>query len=99
MIPSTKVVPMSLPKSLLKSLLKYKTKEVNRSSRLKKLLQKSTLVLLMFMAAGCSTRDPETYCTDMRVIKVPQVQCVYVSPTTTICSKKEVFRPVCANWA
>lgn len=99
MIPSTKVVPMSLPKSLPKSILKYKTKEVNRSSRLKKLLQKSTLVLLMFMAAGCSTRDPETYCTDMRVIKVPQVQCVYVSPTTTICSKKEVFRPVCANWA
>lgn len=99
MIPSTKVVPMSLPKSILKSLLKYKTKEVNRSSRLKKLLQKSTLVLLMFMAAGCSTRDPETYCTDMRVIKVPQVQCVYVSPTTTICSKKEVFRHVCANWA
>lgn len=99
MIPSTKVVPMSLPMSLPKSILKYKTKEVNRSSRLKKLLQKSTLVLLMFMAAGCSTRDPETYCTDMRVIKVPQVQCVYVSPTTTICSKKEVFRPVCANWA
>ena len=95
MIPSTKVVPMSLHKSLLKN----KTKEVNRSSRLKKLLQKSTLVLLMFMAAGCSTRDPETYCTDMRVVKVPQVQCVYVSPTTTICSKKEVFRPVCANWA
>lgn len=99
MIPSTKVVPMSLPMSLPKSILKYKTKEVNRSSRLKKLLQKSTLVLLMFMAAGCSTRDPETYCTDMRVVKVPQVQCVYVSPTTTICSKKEVFRPVCANWA
>lgn len=91
MIPSTKVVPMSL--------LKYKTKEVNSSSRLKKLLQKSTLVLLMFMTAGCSTRDPLTYCTDMRVVAVPQVQCVYINPTTTICSRKEVFRPLCANWA
>lgn len=95
MIPSTKVVPMSLHKSLLKN----KTKEVNRRRRLKKLLQKPTLVLLMFMAAGCNTRDPLTYCTDMRIVAVPQVQCVYVSPTTTICSKKEVFRPVCANWA
>jgi len=95
MIPSTKVVPMSLHKSLLKN----KTKEVNRRRRLKKLLQKPTLVLLMFMTAGCSTRDPLTYCADMRIVAVPQVQCVYVSPTTTICSKKEVFRPVCANWA
>lgn len=99
MIPSTKVVPMSL--------LKYKTKEVNSSSRLKKynrsttgVLQKLTLVLLMFMATGCVSRDSDAeYCTDMRVVPTQEFNCTYANPWSVICTRKRVYKPVCARWA
>ena len=88
MIPSTKVVPMSL--------LKYKTKEVDCSSR----LQKLTLVLLMFMATGCVSRDSDAeYCTDMRVVPTQEFNCTYMNPWSVICSRKRVYKPVCARWA
>jgi hypothetical protein len=88
MIPSTKVVPMSL--------LKYKTKEVDCSSR----LQKLTLVLLMFMATGCVSRPSDAeYCTDMRVVPTHEFSCSYMNPWSVICSRKQVYKPICARWA
>ena len=88
MIPSTKVVPMSL--------LKYKTKEVDCSSR----LQKLTLVLLMFMTTGCVSRDSDAeYCTDMRVVPTQEFNCTYMNPWSMICSRKRVYKPICARWA
>ena len=88
MIPSTKVVPMSL--------LKNKTKEVDCSSR----LQKLTLVLLMFMATGCVSRTSDAeYCTDMRVVPTQEFNCTYMNPWSMICSRKRVYKPVCARWA
>ena len=92
MIPSTKVVPMSL--------LKNKTKEVDCSSRLQKLLQKLTLVLLMFMATGCVSRSSDAeYCTDMRVVPTQEFNCTYMNPWSMICTRKRVYKPVCARWA
>ncbi len=85
MIPFTKVVPMSL--------LKYKTKEVNSSSR----LQKLTLVLLMFMAAGCTSIQEQQSCTDVRVVPTPEFKCTYTNPWHMVCTNKRVYRTVCAN--
>lgn len=88
MIPSTKVAPMSL--------LKNKTIEVDCSSR----LQKLTLVLLMFMATGCVSRPSDAeYCTDMRVVPTQEFNCTYMNPWSVICSRKRVYKPVCARWA
>ena len=110
MIPSTKVVPMSL--------LKYKTKEVDCSSRQQKyyssttgvqqkynrsttrVLQKLTLVLLMFMATGCVSRPSDAeYCTDTRVVPTEEFNCTYMNPWSVICSRKRVYKPICARWA
>ena len=99
MIPSTKVVPMSL--------LKNKTKEVDCSSRQQKynrsttgVLQKLTLVLLMFMATGCVSRPSDAeYCTDMRVVPTQEFSCTYTNPWSVICTRKRVYKPVCARWA
>ena len=121
MIPSTKVVPMSL--------LKNKTKEVDCSSRQQKyyssttgvqqkyyssttgvqqkynssttgVLQKLTLVLLMFMATGCVSRTSDAeYCTDMRVVPTHEFNCTYMNPWSMICSRKRVYKPICARWA
>ena len=99
MIPSTKVVPMSL--------LKNKTKEVDCSSRQQKyyssttgVLQKLTLVLLMFMATGCVSRTSDAeYCTDMRVVPTHEFSCTYMNPWSMICSRKRVYKPICARWA
>ena len=98
MIPSTKVVPMSL--------LKYKTKEVDCSSRQQKynssttgVLQKLTLVLLMFMATGCTSVAEQQSCTDVRVVPAPEFQCTYTNPWHMVCSRKRVYKTVCARWA
>lgn len=86
MIPSTKVVPMSL--------LKYKTKEVDCSSR----LQKLTLVLLMFMATGCTSIAEQQSCTDVRVVPAPEFKCTYTNPWHMVCTRKRVYKTVCARW-
>lgn len=84
MIPSTKVV------------LKNKTKVINQSNK----LQKLTLVLLMFMATGCVSRDSDAeYCTDMRVVPTQEFNCTYMNPWSMICTRKRVYKPVCARWA
>jgi hypothetical protein len=84
MIPSTKVI------------LKNKTKVINQSNK----LQKLTLVLLMFMATGCVSRDSDAeYCTDMRVVPTQEFNCTYMNPWSMICSRKRVYKPICARWA
>jgi len=84
MIPSTKVI------------LKNKTKVINQSNK----LQKLTLVLLMFMATGCVSRDSDAeYCTDMRVVPTHEFSCTYVNPWSVICTRKRVYKPICARWA
>ena len=84
MIPSTKVI------------LKNKTKVINQSNK----LQKLTLVLLMFMATGCVSRDSDAeYCTDMRVVPTQEFNCTYMNPWSMICTRKRVYKPVCARWA
>ena len=84
MIPSTKVI------------LKNKTKVINQSNK----LQKLTLVLLMFMATGCVSRDSDAeYCTDMRVVPTQEFNCTFANPWSVICTRKRVYKPVCARWA
>ena len=84
MIPSTKVI------------LKNKTKVINQSNK----LQKLTLVLLMFMATGCVSRASDAeYCTDMRVVPTQEFNCTYMNPWSMICTRKRVYKPVCARWA
>ena len=95
MIPSTKVVPMSL--------LKYKTIVVKFSSKPEKyyrstteVLQKLTLVLLMFMVTGCVSVEEQS-CTDVRVVQTSDFKCIYTNPWHIICNRKPVYRTVCAN--
>ena len=80
MIPSTKVV------------LKNKTKVINKSNK----LQKLTLVLLMFMAAGCASVEEQS-CTDVRVVTAPEFKCTYTNPWHMVCSRKRVYKTVCGN--
>ena len=96
MIPSTKVVPMLL--------LKYKTIVVKFSSKPEKyyrstteVLQKLTLVLLMFMATGCTSVAEQQSCTDVRVVPTPEFKCTYTNPWHMVCTRKRVYKTVCAN--
>ena len=81
MIPSTKVV------------LKNKTKVINKSNK----LQKLTLVLLMFMATGCTSIAEQQSCTDVRVVPTPEFKCTYTNPWHMVCTRKRVYKTVCAN--
>jgi len=87
MIPYTNVVT--------KGVTIEETKEINKSNK----LQKLTLVLLMFMVTGCVNRpDEAAYCSDMRVVPTHEFSCTYMNPWSVICTRKRVYKPVCARW-
>ena len=86
MIPSTKVYT--------KVTTKEANKEVNSSSIL---LWFTTLVLLMFMAASCTTlEEPEAVCLDYKSFKTVVEECTPLYGQL-ICIDKEKTRVVCTR--
>ena len=86
MIPSSKVYT--------KVTTKEANKEVNSSS---KLLRLTTLVLLMFMAANCTTlEEPEGVCLDYKSFRTVVEECTPLYGYL-ICIEKEKTRVVCTK--